>query len=116
MINGHRVAPYRSGTNFGADTFVDLNGIPRAAIESVEILKAALQRFTGWTQSRGREHQTAADYNGAEVNVEYGNTTDRDSGERHLARFWRRKRKDQITGTANYYSRNSIYSHDRAYN
>jgi iron complex outermembrane receptor protein len=38
LIDGRRVAPYPFGTGNGAVTFVDLNSIPRAAIESIEIL------------------------------------------------------------------------------
>src|SRR5690348_6797368 len=39
LIDGRRVAPYPLGAGNGAQTFVDLNSIPRGAIESIEILK-----------------------------------------------------------------------------
>ena len=117
LINGHRVAPYPSGTNFGADTFVDLNAIPRAAIESVEILKDGASTIYGVDAIAGVVNiKLRRDYNGAELNVEYGNTTNRDSGELSTSLvFGVGNQKTSITGTANYYSRNSIYSHDRAY-
>ena len=46
LIDGRRIAPYPVGTGNGAQTFVDLNSIPRAAIDSIEILKDSASTTT----------------------------------------------------------------------
>jgi iron complex outermembrane receptor protein len=38
LIDGRRVAPYPVGED-GTESFIDLNSIPNAAIESIELLK-----------------------------------------------------------------------------
>ena len=47
LIDGHRVASYPLGTDNGAVTFVDLNSIPKAAIDSIEILKDGASSIYG---------------------------------------------------------------------
>ena len=117
LINGHRIAPQPSGTDFGAETFFDLNTIPRAAIESIEILKDGASTTYGADAIAGVVNfKLRRDYRGAEFNVEYGNTTNKDSGELAASLvFGDGDDKTSVTGVLNYYSRNSIYSRDRAY-
>ncbi len=117
LIDGHRVAPYPSGTNFGTESFVDLNTIPRAAIESIEILKDGASTTYGADAIAGVVNiKLRRDYRGAEINFEYGNTTERDSGlVTASVVFGVGNGKTNITGVLNYYSRNSIFSRDRAY-
>jgi len=117
LINGHRIAPHPSGTNFGFETFFDLNTIPRAAIENIEILKDGASTTYGADAIAGVVNfKLRRDYRGAEVNIDYGNTTDKDSGEVAASLvFGEGDEKTSFTGVLNYYSRNSIYSHDRAY-
>ena len=56
------------------------------------------------------------DYRGAEVNVQYGNTLDKDSGEfASSVVFGVGDGDTDITGVMNYYHRNSIFNHDRGY-
>ena len=56
------------------------------------------------------------DYKGAEASIEYGNTTDKDSGEyRASVIFGVGDGNTQITGAMNFYHRNSIFQHDRGY-
>lgn len=82
LINGYRIAPQPSGISGGAETFFDLNTIPRAAIESVEILKDGASTTYGADGIAGVVNiKLRRDYCDAEVNVEYGNTTNKDSGE-----------------------------------
>src|SRR5947209_5204749 len=82
LIDGRRIAPYPLGTGNGAQTFVDLNSIPRAAIESIEILKDGASSTYGADAVAGVVNiKLRNDYRGAETNVEYGNTLDKDSGE-----------------------------------
>ena len=118
LINGYRIAPHPSGTAFGAETIFDLNTIPRAAIESIEILKDGASTTYGADAIAGVVNfKLLGDYRGAEFNVEYGNTTNKDSGEVAASLvFGDGDDKTSVTGVLNYYSRNSISSRDRAYN
>ncbi|MDQ6626006.1 MAG: TonB-dependent receptor plug domain-containing protein, partial [Verrucomicrobiota bacterium] len=80
LLDGRRVAPYPT-SNAGI-VFVDINSIPQAAISSIEILKDGASTTYGADAVAGvvnikRHHE----YRGAEATVEYGNTTDKDSGE-----------------------------------
>jgi iron complex outermembrane receptor protein len=117
LINGIRVVPYPSGTNTGLDFFVDLNTIPRAAIEQVDILKDGASTTYGADAIAGVVNiRFRHDYRGAELNLEYGNTTDKDSGERTASLvFGEGNDNTSFTGVLNYYSRNSIFRGDRAY-
>ncbi|MFO1447984.1 MAG: TonB-dependent receptor plug domain-containing protein [Opitutaceae bacterium] len=46
LINGRRVAPYPVGTG-GTTAFVDLNSIPLAAVETIEVLKDGASALYG---------------------------------------------------------------------
>jgi outer membrane receptor protein involved in Fe transport len=117
LIDGHRVAPYPLGTDDGAVTFVDLNSIPKAAIDSIEILKDGASSIYGADAVAGVVNfKLRHDYRGAEVNVQYGNTLDKDSGELASSLVFGVGDGDtDITGVMNYYQRNSIFNHDRGY-
>ncbi|MGH7937271.1 MAG: TonB-dependent receptor domain-containing protein, partial [Bryobacteraceae bacterium] len=117
LINGHRIAPQPSGTFSGFETFFDLNTIPRAAIGSVEILKFDASTIYGADAIAGVVNfKLRRGYRDAEVNVEYGNTTDKDSGEFAASLvFGLGDDKTRISGVLNYYRRNSIFRRDRAY-
>jgi iron complex outermembrane recepter protein len=117
LIDGHRVAPYPLGTDNGAVTFVDLNSIPKAAIDSIEILKDGASSIYGADAVAGVVNfKLRHDYRGAELNVQYGNTLDKDSGEFASSIIFGVGDGDtDITGTLNYYHRNSIFNHDRGF-
>ncbi|MEY2487437.1 MAG: iron complex outerrane recepter protein [Verrucomicrobiota bacterium] len=117
LIDGRRIAPYPLGTGNGAQTFVDLNSIPRAAIESIEILKDGASSTYGADAIAGVVNiKLRHDYRGAETNVEYGNTLDKDSGEFAASLvFGSGDDKTSVTGVLSFYHRNSIYNHDRGY-
>jgi iron complex outermembrane receptor protein len=120
LIDGRRVAPYPTGNNPGLVNvmFVDLNSIPYAAIETIEILKDGASTTYGADAVAGvvnikLRHNYA---NGAEASVEYGNTTDKDSGEfASSVIFGVGNDTTNITGVLNYYHRNSIFQRDRTY-
>jgi iron complex outermembrane recepter protein len=116
LIDGKRVAVYPVGAN-ATESFVDLNSIPRAAIESVDILKNGASAIYGADAVAGVVNiKLRHDYRGAEVNVEYGNTLDKDSGEfSSSVLFGIGDDNTEVTGVMNYYRRNSIYNRDRAY-
>lgn len=116
LIDGRRVAPYPIGAN-GTSTFVDLNSIPRAAIASIEILKDGASATYGADAVAGVVNiKLRHDYRGAEVNLDYGNTLDKDSSEFSASLlFGAGDTNTNITGVLNFYHRNSIFNRDRAY-
>jgi iron complex outermembrane receptor protein len=120
LIDGRRVAPYPTGNNPGLVNvmFVDLNSIPAAAIDSIEILKDGASTTYGADAVAGVVNiKLRHDYrNGAEASIQYGNTTDKDSGEfLTSAIFGVGNDTTNITGVLNYYHRNSIFQRDRSY-
>ena len=117
LIDGHRMVSHPSGTSGGLEFFVDLNTIPQAAIESVEILKDGASTTYGADAVAGVVNiKLRHNYQGAEAYAEYGNSTDTDSGETAASiLFGVGDNNTHLTGVANYYSRNSIFSRDRDY-
>src|SRR5213595_3922589 len=82
LIDGHRMVSHPSGTSGGLKFFVDLNTIPRDAIESIEILKDGASTTYGADAVAGVVNiKLRHNYQGAEAYAEYGNSTDTDSGE-----------------------------------
>src|SRR6184192_2516172 len=120
LIDGRRVAPYPTGNNPGLVNvmFADLNSIPAAAIDSIEILKDGASTTYGADAVAGVVNiKLRHDYqNYAETSIQYGNTEHEDSGE-FLAQaiFGVGNETTNITGVLNYYHRNSIFQRDRAY-
>ena len=119
LIDGRRVAPYPTGNNPGPINamFVDLNSIPQAAIESIEILKDGASTTYGADAVAGVVNiKMRHYYNGAEASVEYGNTTDKDSGVFAASViFGVGNKTTEIAGVLNFYHRNSIANRDRSY-
>ncbi|MDQ6765808.1 MAG: TonB-dependent receptor, partial [Verrucomicrobiota bacterium] len=115
LLDGRRVAPYPT-SNAGI-VFIDLNSIPEASIETIEILKDGASTTYGADAVAGvvnikRFHE----YNGAQAKIEYGNTTDKDSGEFNTSLlFGVGNGTTNVSGTINYYHRNSIFNRDRDY-
>ena len=119
LIDGRRVAPYPMGNNPGLVNvmFVDLNSIPQAAIESIEILKDGASTTYGADAVAGVVNLKMRHYyDGAQASIEYGNTLDKDSGEESAsAIFGVGNNTTEITGVANYYHRNAIANRDRGF-
>src|SRR5216110_554325 len=114
LLDGRRVAVYPTGNNPGLvnTMFVDLNSIPQPAIESIEILKDGASTTYGADAVAGVVNiKLRHNYpNGAEASIEYGNTLDKDSGEYAAsAIFGVGNDTTNITGTLNFYHRNSIF-------
>ena len=116
LLDGRRVAPYPVGAG-GTASFFDLRSIPEAAIESIEILKDGASTTYGADAVAGVVNiKLRHDYKGAEASLSYGNTLDKDSGEfRASLIFGAGDGTTQVTGTMNYYKRNSIFNRDRGY-
>ena len=119
LIDGRRVAPYPTGNNPGLVNamFVDLNSIPAAAIESIEILKDGASTTFGADAVAGVVNiKMRHYYDGAESRVQYGNTLDDDSGEYISSiTFGVGNKTTEIAGVLNYYHRNSIANRDRSF-
>lgn len=115
LLDGRRVAPYPL-SNAGI-VFIDLNSIPSASIESIEILKDGASTTYGADAVAGVVNvKRFHNYRGAEATIEYGNTTDKDSGLFNASiLFGVGDGKTNISGTINYYHRNSIFNRDRSY-
>src|SRR3984893_15423531 len=119
LLDGRRVAVYPTGNNPGLVNvmFVDLNSIPQAAIESIEILKDGASTTYGADAVAGVVNlKMRHNYNGAEARIQYGNTLDKDSGELDSSAIFGVGNVDtNITGVLNYYHRNSIANRDRGF-
>ncbi len=120
LLDGRRVAPYPMGNNGGVGVglmFVDLNSIPEAAIESIEILKDGASTTYGADAVAGVVNiKLRHNYNGVEATAQYGNTLDKDSGLYTASLvFGVGNDTTNITGAANFYHRNSIANRDRGF-
>ena len=114
---GGVLLPIRSEPEMARQTFVDLNSIPRAAIDSIEILKDGASTTYGADAVAGVVNiKFRHDYRGAETDIEYGNTLDKDSGEFAASLiFGVGDDKTSVSGVLNFYHRNSIFNRDRGY-
>ena len=114
LIDGRRAAPFPVGQG-GTFSFIDLNSIPRAAIESIEILKDGASTTYGADAVAGVVNiKFYKEYRGVEASVEYGNTLDKDAGlfDANIL-FGIGDDKTQVVGTINYYHQNDMFSKDR---
>ena len=95
LLDGRRVAPYPTGNR--RVVFVDLNTIPESSIQSIEILKDGASTTYGADAVAGVVNiKRFHDYRGAEAKIEYGNTTDKDSGtDQYRADLWGGRREDE---------------------
>jgi len=114
LIDGKRVAPYPAGQG-GTSSFIDLYSIPRAAIDTIEILKDGASSTYGADAVAGVVNiKLYKEYHGAEVDIEYGNTLDKDaaiySGD---VLFGTGDDKTQVVGEINFYHHNSLFNRDR---
>ena len=116
LINGRRVATYPIGQG-GATAFVDLNTIPLAAIERIEVLKDGASATYGADAVAGVINIILRkNYNGATATVTYGNTTNKDSGDFNASFVYGiTSDTGSITFGANYSMRQAIFNRDRTY-
>src|SRR5438874_12400926 len=114
LIDGRRVAPY-PGSSPGGAGFFDLNTIPVAAVQSIEIQKDGASTTYGADAVAGVINlKLYKDYRGAQVTLYYGNTLDKDAGEyAGDILFGTGDDKTSITGDIFFYHRNSMFNRDR---
>ncbi|WP_420480291.1 TonB-dependent receptor [Lacimicrobium alkaliphilum] len=116
LINGRRIAA--SSFASGTQNFVDINSIPLAAIERIEVLATGASATYGADAVAGViNYILKKDYQGAELNVSYGNSTaSSDEGKANINFIW----GDEVGGGdlmvfADYYDRKDFKATDRSY-
>ncbi|MEJ6473262.1 TonB-dependent receptor domain-containing protein [Pseudoalteromonas piscicida] len=116
LINGRRVAP--SSFAAGTQNFVDVNAIPLAAIERVEILATGASAIYGADAVAGVINYILKDnYDGAELEVSYGNSLESsDEGKTQVNLIWGTEIGDgNLMLFADFYDRNQFNATDRDY-
>jgi outer membrane receptor protein involved in Fe transport len=113
LLNGRRVAPY--GAQADSAPFVDINAIPVAAIERIEVLKDGASAIYGSEAVAGVVNIiTRRDYEGLTVSGGYLTTTEGDGEEWDisLAGFWGND-STRLAATLTYLDRGIIWGRDR---
>lgn len=116
LVNGRRLAPYPVGAG-GTSAFVDINSIPLAAIERIEVLKDGASAVYGADAVAGVVNIILRkDYNGSTAQITYGNTTNKDSGDLNGSIIWGAGNENgNLMIGLNYQHRNAIFQRDRSY-
>src|SRR6266540_4096406 len=111
LINGRRVAP----NSFFDGSTVDLNTIPLAAVERIEILKDGGSAIYGADAVAGVVNFILKkNYNGSEFNAYYGNTTDSDVGTQNYSFVMGSSdEKSSFLVGGSYFKQNALFSKDR---
>ena len=113
LVNGRRVAPF--GASGDEAPFVDINSIPVAAIERIEVLKDGASAIYGSEAVAGVVNIiTRKKIEGLVVEGGYMSTTEGDGDEWdiNIAGGWNNS-STSVTGTLSYFERSEIYSRDR---
>lgn len=116
LINGRRMSNYPYALN-NADTFTDLNSIPLAAVERVEILKDGASAIYGSDALAGVVNVILKqDYDDAELTASYGVSSQGDANETRLS-FVKgiSSDKDNLTFVFDYFQRESFLLSDRSF-
>ena len=109
LLDGRRVTRVLGGS------FVDINTIPLAAVESIEILKSGASAVYGADAVAGVVNiKLWKDFRGVQVSQYYGNTLDKDAGAYKAdVLFGVGDDKISITGDIFYYHHNDTFNGDR---
>ena len=119
LLNGRRMANYGFAQNL-QDTYVDLNSIPSAAIERIEILKDGASAVYGSDAIGGVVNIILRqDYQGAEVTASAGISSESDLNEYRVALAGGMgqlsRDKYNILATFDYFKRDQIVAADRPF-
>ncbi|MYN27502.1 TonB-dependent receptor [Duganella levis] len=114
LLNGRRLANY-GFANGAENSFVDLNNIPLAALESVEILRDGASAIYGSDAVAGViNFKTRSNYQGMEASANLGGNVkgDGSSGNASLTKGWGDLDKDgyNVLMTVDLFRRNSLLS------
>ncbi|QJE02442.1 TonB-dependent receptor [Massilia forsythiae] len=120
LVNGRRTAVYGGGSAGAAGSSVDVNSIPLAAIERVEVLKDGASAVYGSDAIAGVVNFILRkDFTGVEASANYGQTSDRLGRDRKASVFagWGRMDEDgwNLTASATVQKTDPIFGADRAF-
>lgn len=116
LINGRRIAP--SSFAAGTQNFVDVNAIPLAAIERVEILATGASAIYGADAVAGViNYILKKDFTGAELDVSFSDSfEDNDESKKQLNLIWGSAIEGgNVTVFADYFDKNQFNASDRNY-
>lgn len=114
LVNGRRVAA--SSFAAGTENFVDINAIPIAAIDRIEILATGASASYGADAVAGViNYILRKDYQGAELNLSYGNSFDStDEGRTGVNFIWGQNfGEHNVTLFADLFDRQAFHYRDR---
>jgi outer membrane receptor protein involved in Fe transport len=117
LINGRRTAPYGLPGNNGFNAVFNLNSLPTAAIEGIEILKDGASAIYGSDAVTGVVNvKLRKEYNGVTTSLMVGNTTDKDALYKSFSIVGGASTaKTNIMVVADYSQQNSIKLADRSF-
>ncbi|MCK5336897.1 MAG: TonB-dependent receptor plug domain-containing protein, partial [Gammaproteobacteria bacterium] len=116
LLNGRRTSNFPYAHN-NAESFVDLNSIPLAAIDRVEVLKDGASAIYGSDALAGVINIILKkDYDGSEISLSYGVSGEGDADETHV-NFIKgiSNDKDNLTFVFDYFKRESFLMSDRSF-
>jgi iron complex outermembrane receptor protein len=114
LVNGRRVA-ISSFAESVTTNFVDINSIPVAAIERVEVLKDGASAVYGSDAVAGVINIILRkDYEGLELSAQYGNTTEDGYNEQNYSAVWGfGGENSNVTLIFDYFKNDTLYNTDR---
>ena len=116
LVNGRRVAvsPFAESVT---TSFVDINAIPVAAIERLEVLKDGASAVYGSDAVAGVVNVVLRnDFDGAEVSASYGATTESGMDETRISGIWGANGEDSnITIILDYFKNTTLMNKERGY-
>ncbi|MBI3887280.1 MAG: TonB-dependent receptor [Opitutae bacterium] len=116
LINGRRVAPYGLPGNNGFNAVFNLNSLPTAAVEGIEILKDGASAIYGSDAVTGVVNvKLRREYNGLTTSLQLGNTTDKDAFDKQFSLVaGANTGKTNLMVVADYSQKNRIKLADRS--
>ncbi|MGB5246802.1 MAG: TonB-dependent receptor plug domain-containing protein, partial [Woeseia sp.] len=114
LVNGRRVA-ISSFAESVTTNFVDINSLPIAAIERVEILKDGASAVYGSDAVAGVVNVVLRNnFEGFEVTAGYGNTSESDSSETTMSAIWGTGSSNgNVTMIFDYFKNDSLFNFER---
>lgn len=119
LLNGRRIAPY--GIGFTGDSVsVDVNSIPLAAIERVEVLKDGASAIYGSDAIGGViNFILRKNFTGAELEAHYGGATQGGAAMKRISGAWgmgdMTKDRFNVMAVASYQKEDPLFGRDRAF-
>ncbi len=116
LVNGRRVAPYPFA-QAGITAFVDLNSIPLAAVQQIDILRDGASAIYGTDAIAGVVNiRFLQKFDGTLVSFGYANTTDTDTSEYRasvISGYTNEQRGIELVAVVDYFHREALFQVDR---